>query len=109
MTIARRRLLRTALGATAFPIALHAAAPARVTIDNFSFMPASLTISAGTTVIWINRDDMPHSIVASDPAHAVKSPVLDTEDQFSFTFVEPGAVRYFCSLHPRMEGMVIVT
>jgi len=81
-------------------------ANAEVKIDNFSFGPASLTVAAGTTVTWINRDDIPHTVVSEDKLF--KSRVLDTDEKFSFTFAKPGTFGYFCSLHPKMTGKVVV-
>ncbi len=81
-------------------------AAARVTIDNFTFTPATITVSPGTTVTWINRDDMPHTVVASDRSFG--SGALDTDESFSHTFTGPGTFVYFCSIHPRMVGKVVV-
>jgi plastocyanin len=78
----------------------------KVTIDNFTFSPAELTIKPGTVVVFENHDDIPHSIV--DAAHAFKSPVLDTNERFSMTFTNAGEVAYFCGLHPHMTGKIIV-
>src|SRR5229473_699092 len=91
-----------------FTAAAQQAQPANpeVKIDNFSFGPASLTIAAGTTVTWINRDDIPHTVVSEDKLF--KSRVLDTDEKFSFTFAKPGTFGYFCSLHPKMIGKVVV-
>ena len=89
---------------------LDAAAPGtavQVKIDNFAFTPNVLTITQGTTVEWTNHDDMPHTVVSDDKA-AFKSKVLDTDDRFTFTFTEPGSYPYFCSLHPRMTGKIVV-
>ena len=83
-----------------------AATTAEVKIDNFSFGPAALTIAAGTTVTWTNRDDIPHTVVSTDGVF--KSKALDTDDKFSFTFTKPGTYPYFCSIHPKMTGQVIV-
>ena len=79
---------------------------AEVKIDNFTFAPQSLTIKAGTTVTWINEDDIPHTVAAT--AKAFKSKVLDTDDKFSFTFTTAGSYEYFCSLHPHMTGTIVV-
>jgi amicyanin len=79
---------------------------AEVHIDNFSFTPAEITISPGTTVTWENRDDIPHNIVATNKAF--RSKVMDTEQKFSFTFGTLGVYEYFCALHPHMKGKVIV-
>jgi plastocyanin len=79
-----------------------------VRIDNFSFSPATLTVAAGTTVTWINRDDIPHTVVSTDDPKAFKSKVLDTDEKFSFTFSKAGTFSYFCSIHPKMTGKVVV-
>jgi plastocyanin len=76
-------------------------------VDNFSFAPAMAALEAGSTVTWTNHDDVPHNIVSTD--HKFKSPVLDTDEQFSHTFVKPGTYKYFCSIHPTMIGQVVVT
>lgn len=90
------------------PQAVAARNAATVTIDNFTFGPKALTVKAGTTVTWVNGDDIPHSIV--DKTRKVfRSKVLDTDDSFSFTFMEPGTYDYFCGLHPHMTAQIIVT
>ena len=81
-------------------------ASAEVTVDNFSFGPASLTVAVGTTVTWTNRDDIPHTVVSTDKVF--KSRVLDTDEKFSFTFDKAGTYPYFCSIHPKMTGSVVV-
>ena len=81
-------------------------ASAEVKVDNFSFGPATLTVAVGTTVIWTNRDDIPHTIVSTDKVF--KSKVLDTDEKFSFTFDKAGTYPYFCSIHPKMTGSVVV-
>src|SRR3981189_3173348 len=82
------------------------ASSAEVKIDNFSFGPATLTVAVGTTVTWTNRDDIPHTVVSDDKVF--KSRVLDTDEKFSFTFTKPGTYAYFCSVHPKMTGKVVV-
>jgi len=77
-----------------------------VKIDNFSFGPVTLTVPVGTTVTWTNRDDIPHTVVSTDGVF--KSKVLDTDEKFSFTFAKAGTYPYFCSIHPKMTGKVIV-
>jgi amicyanin len=79
-----------------------------VKIDNFSFGPGTLTVPVGTTVTWINHDDIPHTVVSSDDPKAFKSKVLDTDEKFSFTFSKAGTYPYFCSIHPKMTGKVVV-
>jgi plastocyanin len=82
------------------------AAQTSVKIDNFSFSPAQITIPAGTTVTWTNGDDIPHTVVSNDKVF--KSKVLDTNEQFSYTFTKAGTYPYFCSIHPKMTGTVVV-
>jgi plastocyanin len=77
-----------------------------VKIDNFSFGPGTLTVPVGATVTWTNRDDIPHTAVSTDGAF--KSKVMDTDEKFSFTFSKPGNYPYFCSIHPKMTGKVVV-
>ena len=77
-----------------------------VKIDNFTFGPVDLAVKAGSTITWTNRDDIPHTVVSTDKAF--KSRVLDTDDRFAFTFASPGKFTYFCSIHPKMTGKVIV-
>ena len=89
-------------GAQAKPAAI-----AEVKIDNFSFGPAAITVSIGTTVTWTNRDDIPHTVVSTEKVF--KSKVLDTDEKFSYTFTKTGEYAYFCSIHPKMTGKVIVT
>ena len=83
-----------------------AGASADVKIDNFSFGPQTLTVSVGTTVVWTNRDDIPHTVVSTDGAF--KSKVRDTDEKFSYTFTKAGTYPYFCSVHPKMTGKVVV-
>ena len=80
--------------------------PNQVVIENFSFVPATLTVKPGTKVTWVNRDDVPHT--ATDTDKRFNSKTLDTDDQFDFTFSEPGTYNYFCALHPKMTGQIIV-
>ncbi len=82
------------------------AANAAVKIDNFSFGPQTVTVPVGTTVTWTNSDDIPHTSVSTEGVF--KSKVLDTDEKFSFTFSKPGTYEYFCSIHPKMTGKVVV-
>ena len=77
-----------------------------VKIDNFSFGTGTLTVPVDTTVTWTNHDDIPHTVVSTEGAF--KSKVLDTDEKFSFTFNKAGAYPYFCSIHPKMTGKVVV-
>jgi plastocyanin len=83
-----------------------AAASAEVKIDNFSFGPQILTTPVGTTVTWTNRDDIPHTIVSTDGLF--ESKVRDTDETFAYTFTKAGTYTYFCSVHPKMTGKIIV-
>jgi 3',5'-cyclic-AMP phosphodiesterase len=78
----------------------------QVVVDNFSFVPGTAAVAAGSTVTWTNRDDVPHNIVSTE--QKFKSPVLDTDEQFSHAFDTPGTYPYFCSIHPKMTGQVVV-
>ena len=107
----RGRALAAALGLAVLGAAVFAAAPAQsaemtVMIDNFTFNPPRLTITAGTTVTWDNEDDIPHTVASS--TRVFRSKALDTSDKFSFTFATPGVYEYFCSLHPHMTGTIVV-
>ena len=77
-----------------------------VTIDNFTFNSKELTVPVGTTVKWVNKDDLPHTVV--DKGKSFRSKPLDTNGTFSFTFNSAGTFDYFCSLHPQMVGKVVV-
>jgi plastocyanin len=77
-----------------------------VKIDNFSFGPQAQSVPAGTTVTWTNRDDIPHTVVSTDGVF--KSKVLDTDEKFSYTFAKAGTFAYFCSIHPKMTGKIVV-
>jgi plastocyanin len=87
---------------------MAATAPVTVHITNFVFTPAELNVPAGTTVTWVNDDDIPHTVVSDDKA-TFRSKVLDTGQSFSFTFKAAGSFGYFCSIHPHMTGRVTVT
>lgn len=86
--------------------ALAAPGETHLTIDNFTFKPDTVTVAVGTTIVWENDDDIPHSIV--ETTGKFHSPALDTEDKFSFTFDKVGSFEYFCGLHPHMKGKVVV-
>jgi plastocyanin len=79
----------------------------QVVVDNFSFAPAMTAVPAGSTITWTNRDDVPHNIVSTE--QKFKSPVLDTDERFSHTFEAPGTYKYYCSIHPKMTGQVVVS
>jgi plastocyanin len=98
----------TALAAIVLPgWADTAASAGAVSIDNFTFGPQSLTVKAGTTITWTNKDDIPHGIASANNGFA-KSRALDTDDSYSFTFTTPGTYQYFCYIHPHMTGTIVV-
>ncbi|MGC1352461.1 MAG: cupredoxin family copper-binding protein [Xanthobacteraceae bacterium] len=112
-TTLRNALIAAALGAAAAPlvatIILPAGAqnaPVAVGIDNFTFNPQTLTVKAGATVTWTNKDDIPHTVAAVNKEF--RSKALDTDDAYTFTFTTPGTYAYFCSLHPHMTGTIVV-
>ena len=92
--------------AATFPAVSAQAADTEVKIDQHAFIPQRVAVKAGTTVTWINDDDVPHTVASS--AKLFKSKALDTGDKFSFTFTTPGAYQYFCSVHPYMTGAIVV-
>ena len=100
-----RLALFAAIAIAAVPLPARAA-DVVVKIDNFTFNPQRLTVKVGTTVIWTNEDDIPHTVAASNKSF--KSKVLDTDQKFSFTFTTAGDFEYFCSLHPHITGMIVV-
>jgi plastocyanin len=77
-----------------------------VKIDNFTFTAPTITVPVGSEVTWVNRDDIPHTVVSQDGVF--KSKALDTDDKFSFKFSQPGTYHYFCSIHPKMTAEVVV-
>jgi Icc protein len=79
---------------------------AEVKIDNFAFTPAAITVKSGTQVTWTNRDDIPHTVDSAQGKF--KSAALDTDQKFEFHFAEPGEYPYYCRMHPKMTGTVIV-
>ncbi len=88
------------------PVASAQSVDLQVQIDQFIFAPQRISVKTGTTVTWVNDDDIPHTVVSNNKLF--KSKTLDTKDSFSFTFMTPGAYDYFCSLHPHMTGTVVV-
>jgi plastocyanin len=82
------------------------APPTEVKIDNFTFGPAEVTVKVGSTITWTNHDDIPHTVVSTDKEF--KSKVLDTDEKFSATLTRAGTFTYFCSIHPKMTGTVVV-
>jgi plastocyanin len=82
------------------------ASAVEIKIDNFSFLPATLVVRKGTHITWTNRDDIPHTVVENNKLF--KSHVLDTDEKFTFTPTQPGTYKYYCSIHPKMTGEIVV-
>ena len=99
--------MRSLIGAFALAMLASAARPEEVKIDNFTFTPALITVHVGDKVEWENRDDIPHTVTEKNRGEFL-SEALDTGDKFAFTFTKTGEFDYFCSLHPHMQGKVIV-
>jgi len=91
------KIMQTATGTDATP---------QVSIDNYAFSPASLTVKVGTTVTWINHDDDAHTVDSTQGKF--KSATLNKGDRFEFRFSEPGEYPFYCRFHPKMTGKVIV-
>ena len=79
----------------------------RIEIKDFAFNPQSITVKSGEKVTWINRDEEPHTIVSVEKQFK-KSTALDTDQEFTITAGAPGTYTYFCSVHPKMTGTIIV-
>jgi amicyanin len=99
-------LVASFLGATHVLGGAAVAENPMVKIEDFTFSPPSLTVMVGMSVTWLNKDDIPHTVVSK--TRVFKSKALDTGDSFSFTFNEAGTYEYFCSLHPHMTGTIVV-
>jgi plastocyanin len=111
LAVGRALVVAILLGPVAGAMLAFAAVAAQgptnaVTIDNFTFTPKDLTVAVGTTVKWVNHDDIPHTVVEKNTTF--RSKALDTDDSYSFTFTSAGSFDYFCGLHPHMVGKVIV-
>jgi plastocyanin len=112
--LARRVVLRRALGAGVGGVIAamgmrvsRAANGSQIVVDNFSFAPAILHVKPGTTVTWVNHDDIPHSILCQ--TLNVHSHPMDTDESFSYTFAQAGTFDYICGIHPHMHGQVVVS
>jgi plastocyanin len=102
LSIVATLLCITSLAATTEP------APVTVAIDNFNFTPKEVTVTTGTSVTWVNHDDVPHTATAKGDSPLFDSKALDTDDKFSFTFTTPGVYHYYCKVHPHMTGTITV-
>jgi plastocyanin len=100
-------LLLTVLAAAAAPARADSPpAPTVVMAKDFMFAPLALTVAAGSTVTWTNKDQEPHTVVSTEGLF--RSGALDTNDSFSFKFDKPGTYRYACSIHAQMVGTIVV-
>ena len=100
-------LVATVVAVIALAVTDAMAATMTVRIANFTFEPETLTVPAGTTVTWVNDDDIPHLVIEKEGRF--RSSALDTNDSYSQTMSAPGTVEYFCALHPHMTGKIVVT
>ena len=104
--------MRALLCAFAACVSLAAAAPASaaeagiIEVKEFMFTPTTLTVSVGSQVTWVNKDDEPHTVVSD--TGVFRSGAIDTDESFSFTFDKPGTYHFTCSIHPRMVGTIVV-
>ncbi len=92
--------------ATAGPAATQTTLTPQVVVDNFSFKPQVITVTVGTTVVWQNQDDTPHTVTATDKRFT--SSALDTGDVFTHQFLAAGTYTYYCMIHPKMTGTIVV-
>src|SRR5579863_4170175 len=92
----------------ASPVCAADAPANQITISEYMFMPATLTVAAGTKVTWVNHDEEPHTVMSADKQMPFRSPALDTNDKFSFVFGKPGTYEYFCTIHSHMVGTIVV-
>jgi plastocyanin len=112
MTVATRTraaMATLAIGALLFLAASGIAAAAetvKIEISGYSLVPSEVTVAPGTTVVWVNHDQVPLTFISTD--HLFVSKAMDTDDQYSFTFDKEGDFGYVCSLHPYMAGIVKV-
>lgn len=113
MTMGRFRSLAGAAGVALVcwfvscgPASAETPDPTQIVMKDFMFVPTSLTVKAGSTVTWANRDEEPHT-VTSDTG-LFRSGAMDTNESFSFKFDKPGTYHFTCSIHPRMVGTIVV-
>ena len=98
--------MKTILLIAAMFLAVGAHAETTITVEKFAFSPKEISIAPGTKVVWVNKDETPHTVSAADKGFVSKA--LDTDDRFEYTFAKPGDFSYFCTLHPFMTGTVHV-
>jgi len=92
--------------ATTLPVPVATPSTAEISIEDFAFTPAAISVEPGTTVKWLNRDEVPHTVVAT--SLAFRSNALDADESYEHQINEVGVINYFCSLHPHMTGKIIV-
>ena len=80
----------------------------KIEIKDFAFNPQTITVKSGEKITWINKDEEPHTVVSVGKKFP-KSSGLDTDQEYSITAGAPGTYEYFCSVHPKMTGTVVVT
>ena len=90
----------------AFATLAEAADAPTVAIQKFAFTPKEITVAPGTTIVWTNHDETPHTLIANDGSFVSKA--MDTDDRYEHTFATEGDFNYFCTLHPFMTGVVHV-
>ena len=106
------RILPWLLALAALISPAHAEDKAEASIKLFQFQPETITVKAGTTIEWVNGDDIGHSVTSGDPKTPGKifdSGFFRKDGHWAFTFAKPGAYHYFCKRHPSMTGEVVVT
>ena len=113
MILKRTRLLLTAAGMVmlwgvevSIPSAAETPDATTIVVKDFKFMPTPLTVKAGSTVTWTNKDDEPHTVVSD--TGLFRSGGMDTNESFAYKFDKPGTYRFTCSIHPRMVGTIVV-
>lgn len=101
--------MKQALVAVILALGMTSMAEARthtIVIDKMKFQTLALSVAKGDTVTWVNKDVVPHNVVAGDKSF--KSPVLEKGKSWSYTFDHEGGFDYVCTLHPMMKGKVVV-
>jgi plastocyanin len=79
----------------------------RIEIKDFAFNPQTITVKSGEKITWVNKDEEPHTVVSVEKQFK-KSTALDTDQEFTITAGAPGTYSYFCSVHPKMTGTIVV-
>jgi len=79
----------------------------KIEIKDFAFNPQTITVKSGDKITWINKDEEPHTVVSVEKQFK-KSPALDTDQQFTIVAGSPGSYTYYCSVHPKMTGTIVI-